>query len=174
MNELEDRIAAAIGRRGPVPFSEVMEAALYDPAHGFYATSGAAGRRGDFLTSPEVGPVFGAVIARALDRWWRDTGEPDPFVVVEGGAGVGTLAVSVLAARPSVLGQLCDTPFVSCELMFDAAFYEALRVLEPLAPTGAGGTSSCVAEALAALRVVRGGLDAVEAGVLAGDRKSVV
>src|SRR4029078_10047553 len=52
--------------------------------------------------------------------------------------------------------------------MFDAAFYQALRVLEPLAPTGAGGTASCPAEALAALRVVRGGLDALEAGLGAG------
>ncbi|HEX4818807.1 MAG TPA: SAM-dependent methyltransferase [Acidimicrobiales bacterium] len=106
MNPVEARIAAAIRRRGPVPFSEVMEAALYDPEHGFYATTGAAGRRGDFLTSPEVGPLFGAVMARALDGWWRDAGEPDPFIVVEGGAGVGTLAVSVLAARPACLAAL--------------------------------------------------------------------
>ena len=83
-----------------------MEAALYDPDLGFYATSGAAGRRGDFLTSPEVGPLFGAVIGRALDSWWRDAGEPDPFVVVECGAGAGTLAVSVLAGRPDCLPAL--------------------------------------------------------------------
>ena len=48
-------------------FAEVMEQALYDPESGFYATSGVAGRRGDFITSPEVGPLFGAVVARALD-----------------------------------------------------------------------------------------------------------
>jgi SAM-dependent MidA family methyltransferase len=83
-----------------------MDAALYDPEHGFYATSGAAGRRGDFLTSPEVGPLFGAVIGRALDSWWRAAGEPDPFVVVEGGAGAGTLAVAVLAAQPACLAAL--------------------------------------------------------------------
>jgi len=40
------------------------------------------------------------VVARALDSWWRDLGTPDPFVVVEAGAGTGTLAASVLAARP--------------------------------------------------------------------------
>ena len=36
---------------------------------------------------PEVGPLFGAVVARAARRWWRELGEPDPFVVVEAGAG---------------------------------------------------------------------------------------
>jgi SAM-dependent MidA family methyltransferase len=106
VSRLEERIADAIRRRGPVPFSEVMEAALYDPECGFYATTGAAGRRGDFLTSPEVGPLFGAVLAGALDTWWHETGDPDPFVVVEAGAGVGTLALSVLAAKPECLSAL--------------------------------------------------------------------
>jgi SAM-dependent MidA family methyltransferase len=78
-----------------------MERALYDPDHGFYATGGGAGRRRDFLTSPEVGPLFGAVVARALDRWWRELGSPDPYVVVEAGAGVGTLARSILEASPA-------------------------------------------------------------------------
>jgi len=101
MNDLERRVANEIGRRGPVPFSEVMDLALYHPAHGFYASGGAAGRRGDFITSPEVGPLFGAVVARALDEWWQAWGAPDPFVVVEAGAGAGTLALSVLAAQPA-------------------------------------------------------------------------
>ena len=60
--------------------------------------AGPAGRRGDFLTSPEVGPLFGAVLARALDAWWDELGRPDPFMVVEAGAGPGTLARSVLLA----------------------------------------------------------------------------
>jgi SAM-dependent MidA family methyltransferase len=94
-------IAERIRRFGPLGFDEVMDVALYDPAAGFYETGGAAGRaRGDFITSPEVGPLFGAVIARALDAWWRDMGEPDPYVVVDAGAGPGTLAVAVRAAEP--------------------------------------------------------------------------
>ncbi len=100
MNELERRVADEIRRRGPRPFAEVMDAALYDPNLGFYSTGGSAGRRGDFLTSPEVGPLFGAVLARALDTWWADMGRPDLFTVVEAGAGPGTLARSILAAAP--------------------------------------------------------------------------
>lgn len=86
-----------------MPFSAFVEWALYDDEIGFYAgAGGSAGRRGaDFLTSPEVGPLFGAVVARAVDTWWRDLGEPDPFVVVEAGAGPGTLARTVLVAEPA-------------------------------------------------------------------------
>ncbi len=39
-------------------------------------------------------------MARALDTWWEELGAPDPFVVVEAAAGVGTLARAVLAAAP--------------------------------------------------------------------------
>ena len=97
---LDIEAATRVRRRGPIPFAEVMDLALYDRDHGFYATGGAAGRRGDFLTSPEVGPLFGAVVARALDGWWDAAGRPDPYVVVEAAAGSGMLARTVLAAGP--------------------------------------------------------------------------
>lgn len=91
-----------VHRFGPLPYAEVVEAALYDESDGFYASgAGRAGRGGgDFITSVEVGPLFGAVIASALDQWWHDLGRPDPFVVVEAGAGAGTLARDVHDARP--------------------------------------------------------------------------
>jgi SAM-dependent MidA family methyltransferase len=98
---LERELLARIDRYGGRPYDEVVELALYHPEHGFYSRGGAAGRRrGDFITSPEVGPLFGAVLARALDTWWRDLGRPDPFLVVECGAGTGTLARTVYAAEP--------------------------------------------------------------------------
>ena len=84
----------------------MVELALYYPELGFYETGGAAGRTGDFLTSPEVGPLFGAVMARALDAWWCELGEPSPFTVVEAGAGRGTLARAVLTAAPSCAAAL--------------------------------------------------------------------
>lgn len=95
---------------GPQPYSAFLEWALYDDEVGFYTSpsgDGSAGRRGgDFITSPEVGPLFGAVVARAIDGWWRALGSPDPFVVVEAGAGPGTLARSVLAASPDCAAAL--------------------------------------------------------------------
>jgi SAM-dependent MidA family methyltransferase len=85
----------------PLRFDRYQDRCLYDPDLGFYARVGRAGRRGgDFITSPEVGPLFGATLARGLDRWWRELGEPPRFDVVEAGAGRGALAVSILGADP--------------------------------------------------------------------------
>ena len=98
--EIREAIAAA---GGAVPFSEFQRLALYGSG-GFYTGSvgGRAGRRGGaFLTSPEVGPLFGAVLARYLDAEWLALGRPDPFTVVDAGAGPGTLARAILAAQPS-------------------------------------------------------------------------
>jgi SAM-dependent MidA family methyltransferase len=95
--------AGWLAPRLPLRFDEFQRAALYDPENGFYgAARGRAGRRrGDFITSPEVGPLFGAVLAAALDRWWEEWGRPRPFTVIECGAGAGTLARAVAAARPA-------------------------------------------------------------------------
>ena len=98
------RLAGRIAARGPIPVSEYVEACLYDPDGGFYMRGGrAGGRSGHFLTAPEVGPLFGAVLARALDDWWAELGQPEPFTVVDWGAGPGTLARSVVAAEPRCL-----------------------------------------------------------------------
>src|SRR4051794_24804671 len=103
---IADLVAERARRFGPLPFDEVVELALYDPEHGFYSSGGEAGRGGHFLTSPEVGPLFGAALAMALDAWWRHLGEPDPYVVVEAGAGTGTLAKGVLEAAPACSAAL--------------------------------------------------------------------
>lgn len=103
MPSAAEDVRAAIGESGgSIPFSRFVEICLYGP-NGFYVTGGRAGRRGDFLTSAEVGPLFGTVLARRLDAEWERLGRPAGFTVVDAGAGPGTLARSVLAARPRCL-----------------------------------------------------------------------
>ncbi len=100
MPSASDEVAAAIAAAGgAIRFDHFMRIALYG-RHGFYTTDGQAGRRGDFITSSEVGPLFGAVLARWIDAEWQRLGEPDDFTIVECGAGPGTLARAVLAAAP--------------------------------------------------------------------------
>ncbi len=101
-----DEIRAAIADAGgAITFERFMQIALYGES-GFYTTVGSAGRRGDFITSPEVGPLFGAVLARMLDAVWHRLGEPARFSVIDAGAGPGTLARTIRAAAPECLQSL--------------------------------------------------------------------
>ncbi len=104
---MTEELIARIAAEGPVSFDRFMELALYGD-RGFYTSvgGGRAGRRGDFITSPEVGPLYGAVLARHLDAEWERIGRPDPFTVVDAGAGPGTLARSIIAATPRCAAAL--------------------------------------------------------------------
>lgn len=91
------RIRAEIASSGPITFARFMELALYDPTGGYYRSEAARpGREGDFLTAPETHPIFGAALAHVLAEVWERLGRPDPFVVREHGAGIGSLVLAVL------------------------------------------------------------------------------
>ena len=94
---LVEQLKAEIARSGPITFARFMAVALTDPDRGYYATTDdRPTRSGDFLTAPELHPVFGATLARALEALWRAIGAPDPFDLVEFGAGSGQLALDIL------------------------------------------------------------------------------
>lgn len=96
---LVERIRDEIRRDGPMPFARFMELALYDPVGGYYRAAAARpGREGDFLTAPELHPIFGATLSTGLHEIWERLGRPDPFTIREHGAGTGALALSVLGA----------------------------------------------------------------------------
>lgn len=76
-----------------------MRAALYDPRDGYYRSgSERTGWRGDFVTSPEIDPAFGALWARAFEGIWTDLGRPESFRVVELGPGEGGFARALVTA----------------------------------------------------------------------------
>jgi len=95
---LAARIRDEIVRDGPMPFVRFMELALYDPDGGYYRGSAARpGRAGDFLTAPELHPIFGQTLATAVDDIRIALGDPRPFTIREYGAGTGALARPLLA-----------------------------------------------------------------------------
>ncbi len=75
-----------------------MEAALFDPQEGYYASRVALGFEGDYLTAPDLGPAFGRSLARAFVDLWTALGKPASWDLVEAGAGRGTLLRDVLTA----------------------------------------------------------------------------
>jgi SAM-dependent MidA family methyltransferase len=95
---LHDRLVAIIRARGPISVASFMKRALYDPQDGYYTRAAQrSGKSGDFYTSVDVSPVFGATIAEQLVEMWRLLGSGG-FHLVEAGAGNGRLARDILDA----------------------------------------------------------------------------
>ncbi len=95
---LLDVLVDRVRRQGPMPFEVFMEACLYDPEGGFFATGPLRSvKAGDFLTSPEVSPWFGRTIARYVAARHETLGLVEP-TLVEVAAGSGSLLRSLLPA----------------------------------------------------------------------------
>lgn len=105
-NELHERIAAAIAAHGGwLPFDRYMAIALYEPGLGYYSrdarqfgTLPASGS--DFVTAPELSPLFGATLAVQVRQAFEAGAAPR---IVEFGAGSGALAAQLLAALGDVV-----------------------------------------------------------------------
>jgi SAM-dependent MidA family methyltransferase len=113
---------------GVLPFDEYLEAVLYAPGLGYYAAgSRKFGPGGDFVTAPELGPLFGQCLAREAGPVLASVEEA---CVLEFGAGSGALAVSLIEAL-SALDQL---PKRYCILEISPDLRERQRKrLEPVA-----------------------------------------
>ena len=96
--ELVERLRNEIRSDGPITFARFMERALYEPGHGYYRRDEPGpGRAGDFITAPEVHPIFGAAVGRLVAQAWDALGRPTPFTIAEPGAGTGVMAAGLLA-----------------------------------------------------------------------------
>lgn len=102
---LTDKILVAIDQAGGwIPFPQYMDLALYAPGLGYY--SGGArkfGSAGDFVTAPEMTPLFGQTLARCIAPMLAASAP----IVTEAGAGTGKLAGDLLRALEA-MGQLPD------------------------------------------------------------------
>lgn len=82
---------------GRITFAEFMSLALGHPEHGYYSRPGLRwGADGDYETSAEVHPIFGYLWARQVLECWERLDRPDPFHLVELGAGSGAFASAML------------------------------------------------------------------------------
>jgi SAM-dependent MidA family methyltransferase len=93
---LEARLRAA---GGAVPFRIYMDWALHDPEHGAYGSGRLqVGPRGDFATSPSLGPDFAALLAPQIAQWLQRQPGDGPLALVETGPGEGHLALQLAEA----------------------------------------------------------------------------
>ena len=104
---LVDCIRAEIAASGgSIAFSRYMELALYAPGLGYYSAGARKlGADGDFITGPELTPLFGHVLAHQVAALLQRISSTTPPAVLEVGAGSGALAASLLE-KLEQLGQL--------------------------------------------------------------------
>jgi SAM-dependent MidA family methyltransferase len=129
--EVATRIREAVLDHGPITFAELMEHALYGPG-GFYEVPPVGAH---FVTSPHVHPVFARLVGVALELLHGSLGHPEPFTIVEVGAGDGAMARELLAGfararllidyravevSPGARSALDELGISTCERLIDA------------------------------------------------------
>ena len=98
---LVDVITARIETRGGViGFDEYMQLALYEPGLGYYSAAATKfGASGDFVTAPEISPLFGFCLARQAAAV---IAQGCSARILEFGAGSGKLCAQILSTLPTL------------------------------------------------------------------------
>eukprot|EP01138_Halocafeteria_seosinensis_P014382 gb/GECG01014683.1/.p1 GENE.gb/GECG01014683.1/~~gb/GECG01014683.1/.p1 ORF type:complete len:381 (+),score=43.30 gb/GECG01014683.1/:1-1143(+) len=99
-NPLEDILTSKILTKGPISMAEFMKYCLTHPQYGYYMNNEAIfGRSGDFITSPEISPLFGEMIGLWCIMLWekiKTQSNHGTLNLVEIGPGQGKLAQDLL------------------------------------------------------------------------------
>ncbi len=97
---VETVIARIENRGGVIGFDEYMQMALYEPGLGYYSSAAPKfGAQGDFVTGPELSPLFGYCLAQQAQALIR---QGCANRILEFGAGTGKLCAQVLCALPAI------------------------------------------------------------------------
>ena len=92
--QLSKQIRTALARHKSMTFAQYMQKALYTPNLGYYTNNLAKfGEQGDFITAPEISPIFSRCLARQAQQVLQQLDEPN---IVEFGAGRGVMARDIL------------------------------------------------------------------------------
>ena len=74
-----------------LPLDKFINLSLYDENNGYYMKKNPFGKKGDFITSPNISRLFSEMIAIWVISFWKSLGSPKKFNLIELGAGNGEM-----------------------------------------------------------------------------------
>ena len=127
-DRLKLRILEEISRRGPLTFARYMNLALYSPGLGYYSAGASKfGESGDFITAPEISPIFSQCVAHQCQQILQDLNGGD---ILELGAGTGAMAVDIL--KELKCNQCLPNHYLILEVSADLRERQKTRLLKQI------------------------------------------
>lgn len=102
MNAVQKALRDLIRVDGPQSLARLMQFGLIFPTHGYYESKEAIGRRGDFITSPEISQLFGEMMAIKISHWHASLKSVKPIEIIELGPGHGTQLADILRSLEQI------------------------------------------------------------------------
>lgn len=93
---LDELIRLQIKTSGPMSLATYMRLCLTHPTLGYYKSTAPIGKKGDFITAPEISQLFGEMLGTWVLIQWHNLGQPQNIDLVELGPGRGTLMADIL------------------------------------------------------------------------------
>ena len=79
-----------------LPLDKFINFSLYNKKFGYYMKKNPFGKKGDFITAPDISRLFSEMIAIWIVSFWQSLGSPKNFNIVELGAGNGEMMKVIL------------------------------------------------------------------------------
>ena len=95
MKSFERVLKKRILNFGPISISDFMAEANQNPKFGYYKKIFPFGKKGDFITAPEISQMFGELIGIWIIDSWKKLGQPNKFNIIELGPGTGNLMIDI-------------------------------------------------------------------------------
>ena len=80
-----------IKKSGEIPLDKFINLSLYNKKNGYYMKKNPFGKKGDFITAPNISRLFSEMIAIWIISFWKNLGSPRNFNLIELGAGNGEM-----------------------------------------------------------------------------------
>ena len=98
-----------------LPLDKFIDLSLYNKKFGYYMKKNPFGKKGDFITAPNISRLFSEMIAIWIIKFWQSLGSPKKFNLIELGAGNGEMMKIIIESFQNFPSFLESCNFVIFE-----------------------------------------------------------